>query len=643
MDKAGDIQRAGSRSSGLGEPAQARWTEPFMAGLLLVTAVAVVAAGLVAAFQTVHSDAVFPGVRVGDVMVGGMSRQRAFSELEPLYQQRAAHPLLVRIVGMERQVAISELGARLDAAAAVNAAYAVGRTGGWPERLSTQFRALVGGYSVDSPGISIDRSRLQAFVAEQARQVDRPVKDAELVIGEDLSVKVTPSVIGRQMETAGAYLALERAIMTGASSVELPVTETAPRRREQDLEAARAQVATMLSGAAALEFEGRRWELSPREIRALLSVEFKEGLPTPVVSLKEEPLKRMVDRIATEIDQPKVNARYDWNGGNLKLLRPGQDGRKVEAERALVALKEAISSDRRVVPLPVTVEKAAGGSIDPSQLNIKEQIEFGRTIITGVPEKVHNIKLAASRLNGVLVGPGELFSFNKELGPTTLKAGYQVGFGIAVNNGEMQTVPSVAGGICQVATTLLHAVFWAGYQIEERFPHMYWIANYGLPPRGLTGLDATVDDPFLDFKFVNNTENYLLIQSRVEGNNLEFILYGTKPNWKVEVEGPHISNVVKADQKTVRQEEPSWPVGRELWVEKATDGMDVELIRRVIVGDEVRTLNLKSRYQPSRNVLMVGTKKPDPTPTPTATPGPGAPAPAPQPQAPTPVPTPGGQ
>jgi len=279
-------------------------------------------------------------------------------------------------------------------------------------------------------------------------------------------------------------------------------------------------------------------------------------------------------------------------------------------DSTLSALMSAITGEQRTVTLPVEVDHAAGGSIDVNELGIKERIDYGRTTVAGVPEKVYNIKLAASRLNGVVVSPGETFSFNRELGPTTLKSGFQIGFGLSVNNGEMQTVPSVAGGICQVATTLIHAVFWSGYQIEERYPHLYWISSYGQPPRGITGLDTTVDDPTLDFKFVNNSDSYLLIQSSTVGSNLEFDLYGTKPTWKVDVEGPIISNVVKPDTATVRQEESTWDEGRELWVERATDGMDVDIIRRVTQGTDVRTLHLKSRYLPAKNVLMVGTKKP---------------------------------
>ncbi|MDA8219174.1 MAG: VanW family protein, partial [Dehalococcoidales bacterium] len=512
----------------------------------------------------------------------------------------------------------ADLGIRLDATEAVDAAYAVGRTGGPVDRLSALLTGMVRGQDIPSPGFRLDKTRLLSYLEEQARQVDRPAKDAELSLGEDLVARVSPAVVGRKLDVSAAASAIERAIADGAASVELPIVETQPKRTERDLEAAKGRLVKILSAPVSLEFAGRAWSLSSKELASMVSIDLKGGTPETVALLKEEPLQRFVKRIAGEVDQPKVSARFDWNGGNLKQLRAGQDGRKVDQTKALSILKDAISGEQRVAALPVEVERAAGSSVDPATLGIKERIEFGRTTIAGVPEKQHNVRLAASRLNGVLLAPGDVFSFNRELGPTTLKSGFQTGFGIAAVDGEMQTVPSVAGGICQVATTLIHAVFRAGYQIEERYPHMYWIASYGQPPSGMTGLDATVDDPVLDFKFVNNTQNYLLIQSSAEGGVLEFQLYGTRPSWKVEIEGPIITNVVKADPEVVRQEEPSWPEGEELWVESATDGMDVEIVRRVTQGSDVRTLRLESHYLPSRNVLMVGTKKQEPAVQPAA-------------------------
>jgi vancomycin resistance protein YoaR len=232
-----------------------------------------------------------------------------------------------------------------------------------------------------------------------------------------------------------------------------------------------------------------------------------------------------------------------------------------------------------------------------------------------------------------MVPPGAVFSFNQSVGPTTVAAGYQVGYGITIRGGQAVTVPSEAGGICQVATTIFHAAFWAGFSIVERQGHLYWIPRYGQPPRGMKGLDATVDDPWVDFKFRNTSPDWLLVEAGTSGTTLRFALRGTKPDWEVKVEPPVIWGIVKAARETVRQEDPSMPAGRELAIESAEDGFSSRVRRTVVRGDEVLdTTEITSFYRPSRNVLLVGTKGLTPTPTPASTPvgteTPGAATPA---------------
>ena len=116
-------------------------------------------------------------------------------------------------------------------------------------------------------------------------------------------------------------------------------------------------------------------------------------------------------------------------------------------------------------------------------------------------------------------------------------------------------MPSVAGGICQVATTLFQPVFWAGYQLEERWWHLYWIPSY--TSRDVVGLDATVDeDSGLDFKWINPTSDYVLIQASTSADKVTFALYGHKPPWKVQVEPPVISGRVAPDPTPDVQAEP---------------------------------------------------------------------------------------
>jgi vancomycin resistance protein YoaR len=377
----------------------------------------------------------------------------------------------------------------------------------------------------------------------------------------------------------------------------------------------------------------------------------------------------------------------------LQVLRPSKQGRSVDQSAVVQQVHDTLLAGEMNLQLPVDVTEPSVSSDNPQALGITELIDRGSTSFAGsIPEKKHNIQLAAQRLNGVVVAPGATFSFNQEIGPTTLDAGFQWGFAITSGDNGPKTIPSVAGGICQVATTLFQPVFWSGYQLEERHWHLYWIPAY--TSRNVVGLDVTVDpDSNLDFKWINTTGNYVLIQADADAERVYFGLYGKKPSWTVQVDDAVITNRTPPDPKPIAQEEPTLPWGRTLLVETARDGFDVEVTRRVVPADggKPRELNLKSSYQPAHTVTLVGSAnkpagasideaiqhvleaqrqaaepKPSPTPEaaataapapaaqptaqPTAVPKPGAPAPtpvpatqptaAPKPPAPTPTPKP---
>lgn len=118
----------------------------------------------------------------------------------------------------------------------------------------------------------------------------------------------------------------------------------------------------------------------------------------------------------------------------------------------------------------------------------------------------HNIRLAAAALNNYPLAPGETFSFNKATMPRDAERGYEKAPIIVGNT----VVPGYGGGVCQVSTTLYNAAKRAELEIVERFPHSMPI-DY-VPP----GMDATVSD-FLDFKFRNNSDRFILIKTSTGG------------------------------------------------------------------------------------------------------------------------------
>ena len=244
-----------------------------------------------------------------------------------------------------------------------------------------------------------------------------------------------------------------------------------------------------------------------------------------------------------------------------------------------------------------TIEAMPTKPTDLSEL--KDVLGSATTSYAGsVPPRAHNVRLGTSRLDGALVAPGEIFSFNEFVGPTTLDAGFQKGFGIILNGGQAETVESVAGGICQVATTLFQAVYWAGLEVVERWHHSYWIQRYGVSPSGFTGLDTTVDDPWVDFKFRNNTGNWIWIESKYDDATITFTIHGIDPGWKVVSTEPVITDVITASQEEVIREDPGMPAGQKMMIEHAEDGFEITATRQVIDkhGNVLATYKFVNRY-----------------------------------------------
>ena len=457
----------------------------------------------------------------------------------------------------------------------------------------------------------IDPVTLSRFVKDTAEEVDRNGQNARLVLN-DGAVTIAPSRTSRTLDQAATAALIRSAMFSTDRSVTAVVKEAPPSVVEADL-ISDAALANKVVGAPVVLSgpEGRTWTVDVATLQKMLSLGADQGgTPVQTPRLDSTKLKDYIATVAQSVDRPASNARFQYNAGQVTLLRDGTNGYQLDQQATVDLIQRAAVGDERTVSLPVKSVSPAFSGQDASALAGLQLIGQNSTSYVGsIPPRKHNVELATSMLNGVVVAPGQVFSFNQELGPQTLDRGFQVGYGIVAQaNGGVKTVPSVGGGICQVSTTLFQPIFWAGYEIEERHWHAYWIAHYA--SHGYPGLDDTVDDASgLDFQFKNTTEHPLLIQSSTDGSQVHFSVYGVPPAWTVHVDEPVVTNVVKTDRQLQIQEDPTLPPGRQIYTEAAEDGFTVTIHRTVDEGDgNVRNLTLRSVYAPSHNVMAVGPK-----------------------------------
>lgn len=254
------------------------------------------------------------------------------------------------------------------------------------------------------------------------------------------------------------------------------------------------------------------------------------------LTLDEEELKKYFNKIEEETRIPPENARLTFEEDRVSAYSPSKDGYEIASEQSLSEVSKSMRENpySKDYNLAVNILKPEITSTDLDKYGIKELIGQGVSNFRGSPKnRIHNIGVGASRFNGVLIKPGEEFSFIKTLGPVDKSTGYLPELVIKVD----KTIPEYGGGMCQVSTTCFRAAMNAGLKITARTNHAYPVQYYA--PQGL---DATVYIPNPDLKFVNDTPGYILIQTRIEGTQLSFDFYGTSDGRETKIVGPFVTS-----------------------------------------------------------------------------------------------------
>lgn len=226
---------------------------------------------------------------------------------------------------------------------------------------------------------------------------------------------------------------------------------------------------------------------------------------------------------------------------------------------------------------------------------------FTTDFSTSSANRCENIRLASNSINNTLMMPGDVFSFNDALGERTAARGYKPAGAYAAG----ETVTAVGGGICQVSSTLYNSALLANLEIVSRRSHQMTVSYVKV------GRDATVNWGTTDFKFKNSTGHPIKILSTVNGKKITISIVGmqTIPNMKVEIITNTVS-VIPPEEKIVEDSEKE--VGYTS-TKKGSNGYVVDAVRVVYSGDtEVKRENLtRSRYNPTKTVVTVGTKPAD--------------------------------
>lgn len=311
--------------------------------------------------------------------------------------------------------------------------------------------------------------------------------------------------------------------------------------------------------------------------------------------------------IESKYNKPARDALFKFENNRVVSFRKEQNGIKIESEKfssdvnqAIVSLKD--SPGNKVIKLQDKIIKPEITLAKSNQFGIEELIAEGKSNFSGsIAERIHNIVLATSKFNGILIPPNQTLSFNESVGDISATTGFRQAY--IIKGGK--TVLGDGGGVCQVSTTLFRAAMNAGLPIAERTAHAYRVGYYEYDSK--PGFDATVYAPSVDLKIKNDTSSHILVQTEIVGSILYFRLYGKNDGRRIEISPVSVWDVLPPLPE-LRQDDPTLKKGVIKQVDFPAWGAKAKFNYKVTKNGEVSfEKEFYSAFRPWQAVYLVGT------------------------------------
>ena len=435
--------------------------------LALILVVGIIAAVLLGGSADPYDGKILNNVTVAGVHVGGMTREEAENAVKNAVGSSFSDTdMVVKMPEETIRLTPADTGANLDITAAVKAAYEYGRTGTDAERQAAYQASQTGNHTVGLlPFLNLD----QQFV-----------RQALETYGQTHGSTLTQSAY--EMDGVMPELAQEK------------FDEKAP---------CQTLVITIGTPGMGIDIERVFTDVLDAYSLCVFLVE------VPEAPADSEPAPLDMDAIYQEFYVEPVDSTLDMQ--NFKTI-PGSYGYDFDLEAAKLLVEEAEFGSTIGIPMRYITP-----NILEDDVLFRDVLGSCETKHTNNENRNTNLKLACKALNGMILQPGEEFSYNNALGKRTAEKGYKLAQ--AINGGEM--VDTIGGGICQGSSTLYYCTLLADLEIVSR-------TNHSFPSSYIDyGMDATVSWGSPDFKFKNNTAYPIKIEAEVSGGYVKIKILGT--------------------------------------------------------------------------------------------------------------------
>lgn len=529
----------------------------------------------------------------------------------------------------------------VDVDATVDALWAVGRTGTVVRKMGARVASQWYGRRVPAV-VSVDRELFRDVVRLNLASDEQAARDARIVYEQGV-FRVEPD------ETGVAYT-VDRAV---DDSVELvrrlelrPVAIDRTVDKPGITAAELMPLVPFLASVAAEDImvtyedperkEKLSWTLEHEKIATLLEVTRHEQAGF-TLGLSPDALATWIkETIGSPVEVEARDAKFKIEGERVVEFQSSRTGVQIDTSSLTRALSQVVagrldrlvkgaggplSTEQSVVPLSVQTVEPKIKTGDINNLGINEVLGVGVSSWKGSPaNRIKNIRNGMSKLNGLLIKPGEEFSLLAALRPFTIEGGYLPELVIKGDKIE----PEIGGGLCQIGTTSFRMAMNSGLPVTKRTNHGLVVTYYNDPTNGNPGTDATIYDPAPDFRFINDTGNYLLWTTHMDSGagKLEFTLWGTSDGRAGSYSAPVVHNwIATGPMKEI--ETTDLPVGARKCQSRHPGAVASFTYTVVLPSGEKKETLYKSYYRPLPEICSVGVEK---LSTEVAAPAEGAPA-----------------
>jgi vancomycin resistance protein YoaR len=584
-------------------PTRSRWRRRGVLTLLGFTSLLLL---LILGDLALAHNRIHPGVTILGHEVGRQTREEASAALQELVDRAARAPLTLAGEGQSWEVLPADLGTAIDVQTTVAEAYGLTRNSNFASDLVTRFSLYMSPQELPVRA-TIDAALMDDLLRRLGEALDKPPVNASLKVeGQDVSVvEGTPGLV---VDQAGLRESLKTLLFSlEQAEVPIPTKRLDPAIQASHTEEAAAQARAMMTGPVELRSGENSWTLSPETLRGLLDfrVEGEGGTERLVTFISAEKAGSFFDEVAKAVNVSPKNATWETNGTTASIV-PAVTGKTLDREKTAVAVTEAArSSEQRLAQVQAVEAQPDRTTERAKEMGIASKLGAFTTEFGGSDNRRDNVQHAAKLISGTLIGPGEEFDFDRVVGQRTTENGFKTA--PAIISGRLED--TLGGGICQVATTLFNAAFFAGLDITSRRNHSLYISHY---PKGR---DATVSWGGPAFRFRNDTSNWILIKAASSRSSLTFVIYGTPQGREVSYTTSDWYNVQPPTEKRVASSELT--VGQTRVTDDGQTGRSIKVVRKVTrEGKIIHEDNFVSTYPMRPKVIQEGTK---PLPTTTTT------------------------